>query len=56
MGLALVRQTARRLGGTVDLAQDSGTVFTVELPLGTPDRGLRSPGDAERQERIDGHA
>ncbi|MCY1159175.1 MAG: response regulator [Citricoccus sp.] len=56
VGLALVRQTARRLGGTVDLAQDSGTVFTVELPLGIPDRGLRAPRDAERQERIDGHA
>ncbi|MBB5749247.1 ATP-binding protein [Micrococcus sp. TA1] len=56
VGLALVRQTARRLGGTVDLAQDSGTVFTVELPLGAADRGLPDPVDAGHPERIDGHA
>ena len=33
IGLALVRQTALSLGGDVELALDSGTVFTVELPL-----------------------
>ncbi|QGF22388.1 sensor histidine kinase [Raineyella fluvialis] len=33
MGLALVRQTARQLGGRVELVQDSGTVFTVEVPI-----------------------
>ncbi|SDB88563.1 Sensor histidine kinase regulating citrate/malate metabolism [Raineyella antarctica] len=34
MGLALVRQTARQLGGDVEVARDSGTVFTVEVPTG----------------------
>lgn len=33
VGLALVRQTAISLGGEVELALDSGTVFTVEVPL-----------------------
>lgn len=36
MGLALVRQTARQLGGQAELVQDSGTVFTVEVPLRRP--------------------
>jgi sensor histidine kinase regulating citrate/malate metabolism len=62
VGLALVRQTARQLGGDVELAQDSGTVFTVELPLRAPNRG---PGDRDGalaedepglEERMDGHA
>lgn len=62
VGLALVRQTARQLGGSVELARDSGTVFTVELPLRAANRGARAPDDAlpEREpgleERIDGHA
>ncbi|WOP18558.1 ATP-binding protein [Raineyella sp. LH-20] len=52
MGLALVRQTARQLGGQVDLVQDSGTVFTVEIPvrrpvaLGAGRSAARSGGDA----------
>jgi len=62
VGLALVRQTARQLGGSVELARDSGTVFTVELPLRAANRGALAPDDAlpEREpgleERIDGHA
>ncbi|MGO1184226.1 MAG: ATP-binding protein [Micrococcaceae bacterium] len=32
LGLALVQQTVHRLGGSVELVRDSGTVFTVELP------------------------
>ncbi|GAB2897489.1 ATP-binding protein [Neomicrococcus lactis] len=32
-GLWLVNSTAKRLGGTVSIAQDSGTVFTVEIPI-----------------------
>lgn len=52
MGLALVRQTARQLGGDVELAVDSGTVFTVEIPLGTVPDG---PG-AEPQDGRTGHA
>lgn len=52
LGLALVRQTVVGLGGTVELALDSGTVFTVEIPLPAPpprpgeigpDRSRRSP-------------
>jgi sensor histidine kinase regulating citrate/malate metabolism len=62
VGLALVRQTARQLGGSVELAQDSGTVFTVELPLRSPNGDPGAPADArpekepELEERIDGHA
>lgn len=62
VGLALVRQTARQLGGSVELAQDSGTVFTVELPLRSPYGDPGAPADArpekepELEERIDGHA
>jgi two-component system, CitB family, sensor kinase len=62
VGLALVRQTARQLGGDVELAQDSGTVFTVELPLRAPDRGGGDRGSAlgedepGPEERMDGHA
>ncbi|VXB48216.1 ATP-binding protein [Citricoccus sp. K5] len=41
IGLALVRQTALSLGGDVELALDSGTVFTVELPL--PADAVRPP-------------
>jgi sensor histidine kinase regulating citrate/malate metabolism len=32
LGLALVGQTVRRYGGTIDLSQDVGAVFTVRLP------------------------
>ncbi|HEY5224425.1 MAG TPA: sensor histidine kinase [Microbacteriaceae bacterium] len=32
IGLALVRQSVRRLGGTIELANDDGAVFTVHLP------------------------
>lgn len=48
LGLALVRQTAAGLGGSVELALDSGTVLTVELPLPTP-----SPARATEGERRD---
>jgi two-component system, CitB family, sensor kinase len=54
VGLALVRQTARRLGGDVELDLDSGTVFTVELPL--PTASADAPGGRRPQERMDGHA
>ncbi|WP_441249189.1 sensor histidine kinase [Kitasatospora sp. McL0602] len=33
LGLALVAQTARRNGGTVEVGRDSGAVLTVRLPL-----------------------
>lgn len=36
-GLAIVAGTVHRLGGHLEVATDSGTVFTVELPL--PQRG-----------------
>lgn len=51
VGLALVRQTARHLGGDVELVQDSGTVFTVEVPArrgaasGQGSAGLRGGAD-----------
>lgn len=43
VGLALVRDIATAAGGVVDVATDSGTVFTVEVP---PPRPARD--DAER--------
>lgn len=46
VGLALVRQTARQLGGDVELVQDSGTVFTVELPLRERGTGRTGRGTA----------
>lgn len=45
LGLALVRQTVIGLGGTVELALDSGTVLTVELPLPTPPPARATEGD-----------
>jgi len=36
LGLALVKQAAVRLGGTVTARNDGGAVFTVKLPLPTP--------------------
>ncbi|MFG3494774.1 ATP-binding protein [Streptomyces sp. NPDC047928] len=46
LGLALVRQAARRAGGTVALGRgrDGGAEFTVRLPLGSPARART--GDA----------
>jgi sensor histidine kinase regulating citrate/malate metabolism len=38
LGLALVGQTVRRYGGTIELGHDVGAVFTVHLPF------VRSPG------------
>ncbi|MGW9804085.1 signal transduction histidine kinase [Micrococcus sp. 093350064-1] len=32
MGLWLTRRIAEEAGGVVDVATDSGTVFTVEVP------------------------
>lgn len=50
IGLALVRQTVSSLGGTVDLALDSGTVLTVELPLpAAPPPDHPPPGDRHDQ-------
>jgi len=36
LGLALVGQTVRRLGGTVEVGRRRGAVFTVRLPLTQP--------------------
>lgn len=33
LGLALVEQTARRHGGTVEIGHDAGAVFSVRLPM-----------------------
>jgi two-component system CitB family sensor kinase len=33
LGLALVRHAVTRLGGTIDVANDGGAVFTVRLPV-----------------------
>lgn len=33
LGLALVRQSVRRLGGTLEIENDGGAIFTVTLPL-----------------------
>ncbi|GHD08920.1 sensor histidine kinase [Zhihengliuella salsuginis] len=33
LGLALVRQSVRRLGGTLEIENDGGAIFTVSLPL-----------------------
>jgi sensor histidine kinase regulating citrate/malate metabolism len=45
-GLAIVADVCARLGGTVAAATDSGTVFTVEVPLPRPS------GPAHRQPTI----
>jgi sensor histidine kinase regulating citrate/malate metabolism len=37
LGLALVSSTAARLGGSVDVTNDDGAVFTVEVPIAAPD-------------------
>ncbi|MFB7667052.1 ATP-binding protein [Kitasatospora sp. NPDC056138] len=44
LGLALVAQTARRNGGTVEVGRERGAVLTVRLPLRRPDTGAPSPG------------
>ncbi|WBM80708.1 sensor histidine kinase [Cryobacterium breve] len=36
LGLALVRQTVNRLGGTLSIGRRTGAVFTVTLPCRTP--------------------
>jgi sensor histidine kinase regulating citrate/malate metabolism len=36
LGLALVGQAVRRHSGTIDVGRDEGAVFTVRLPLKTP--------------------
>ncbi|QUH00818.1 sensor histidine kinase [Saccharopolyspora erythraea] len=40
LGLALVGQSVRRYGGTVEVGDDGGAVFTVRLPAG-PEAGAR---------------
>lgn len=42
LGLALVGQAVRRHGGTVEVGNDVGAVFTVRIPL--PDRSAPAPG------------
>ncbi|MET8545602.1 ATP-binding protein [Kitasatospora sp. NPDC004799] len=45
LGLALVAQTARRNGGTVEVGRDRGAVLTVRLPLaGRPTGPTGGPG------------
>lgn len=39
LGLALVGQNVRRLGGTVEVGRDGGAVFTVRLPRGGATEG-----------------
>ncbi|MFF5793633.1 ATP-binding protein [Paeniglutamicibacter sp. NPDC012692] len=36
LGLALVRQAVARLGGTLDVDNDAGAIFTVTIPLPPP--------------------
>ncbi|WP_066516342.1 ATP-binding protein [Curtobacterium ammoniigenes] len=36
VGLALVRQAVQRMGGTIDVVNDPGAVFTLILPVGEP--------------------
>jgi len=37
LGLALVGQAVRRLGGTIEVAREGGAVFTVRIPVWTTD-------------------
>ncbi|MEE1622547.1 ATP-binding protein [Zafaria sp. Z1313] len=39
LGLALVRQAVHRLGGTLEIENDGGAIFTATLPVGVPGRG-----------------
>nr|WP_253865617.1 sensor histidine kinase [Prauserella halophila] len=51
LGLALVGQTVRRHGGTLDVDSDDGAVFTVRLPLaGRPSGDV--PGDPSGDGRL----
>ncbi|WP_055590946.1 sensor histidine kinase [Peterkaempfera griseoplana] len=43
LGLALVAQTVRRFGGTVEVGRDTGAVFTVRLPLDRAPRAAAAP-------------
>lgn len=45
-GLAIVASVCSRLGGTVSAATDSGTVFTVELPIPRATPGAEEGGGA----------
>ena len=36
IGLALVGQAVRRLGGTIDVTREAGAVFTVRIPVPAP--------------------
>ncbi|MGK4584195.1 sensor histidine kinase [Kitasatospora sp. HPMI-4] len=47
LGLALVAQTARRNGGTVEVGREQGAVLTVRLPLGRDGAEVRVPGGGE---------
>ncbi|MFV0457739.1 MAG: ATP-binding protein [Actinomycetales bacterium] len=42
LGLALVQQTVRRLGGAITVSQPPGAVFTIRIPL--PDNSLQGEG------------
>ncbi|MFE7190973.1 ATP-binding protein [Kitasatospora sp. NPDC057541] len=61
IGLALVAQTARRNGGTVEVGRERGAVLTVRLPLDRPTReGAGERGHEHEHEhgrgRGSGHA
>ncbi|UTT40871.1 sensor histidine kinase [Glutamicibacter mishrai] len=43
LGLALVQQTVLRLGGTMNVDNDAGAIFTVALPLETGHQPRRLP-------------
>ena len=45
LGLALVRQAVARLGGSLEVDNDAGAIFTVTLPLS---RRARTPGPEPR--------
>ena len=44
IGLALVRQSVQRLGGTLVIGRRAGAVFTVTLPVGPPSGPASGPG------------
>jgi sensor histidine kinase regulating citrate/malate metabolism len=44
LGLALVGQTVRRHGGTIEVGRDVGAVFTVRLPRSSDGRTTQIPG------------
>jgi sensor histidine kinase regulating citrate/malate metabolism len=53
LGLALVRQTVNRLGGTLTVGHRRGAVFTVWLPGRTPGPALFSVGVAAAEDAHD---